>query len=371
MKILHLSKYYKPYSGGIEQVVADISEGCLLKGIESSVLAVNHNADSFDYDFNGVHVYGCKSDYHYASADISLSYILKLRKIIKDFDVIHVHLPNPLANIALLFANHKNKKIVVHWHSDIVKQKRLKILYLPLQQWILKRADVIITTSPVYAEYSEDLSAYKDKIKIIPIGINSENYTVNKELIQNIKTQYAGRKIIFSLGRLVYYKGFEYLVESASYLSDEFVILIGGNGEEKNTLNKLISDRSLQDKVKLLGFVKDDELPSYFAACDMFCLPSIEKSEAFGVVQLEAFLFNTPVVSCDIKGSGVGWVNKNDVSGLVVPPKNPKALAEAFEFIAANPEKFTGVNQYFKDNFHAEVMVANTAKLYKELTSII
>nr|WP_318379020.1 glycosyltransferase [uncultured Enterobacter sp.] len=369
MKILHLSKYYKPYSGGIEQVVADISEGCLLKGIESSVLAVNHSADSYDYDFNGVHVYGCKSDYHYASADISLSYILKLRKIIDDFDVIHVHLPNPLASLALLFARHKNKKIVVHWHSDIVKQKKLKVLYQPLQQWLLKRADAIITTSPVYAEHSIDLMPFRNKIKVIPIGINSENYQVNDDIVQQIKARYPGKKIIFSLGRLVYYKGFEYLVEAAKYLSDEYVILIGGNGEEKNKLINLIQQNNLQDKVKLLGFVKDEELPSYFASCDIFCLPSIEKSEAFGVVQLEAFLFNVPVVSCDIKGSGVGWVNKNTVSGLVVPPKNPEAIAEAFKYIVQHPDDFAGVNQYFKKNFHAEVMVDNTAQLYKEITS--
>lgn len=367
MKILHLSKYYKPYSGGIEQVVADISEGCLLKGIDSSVLAINHRAESYDYDLNGIHVYGCKSDYHYASADISFAYILKLRKIINLFDVIHVHLPNPLANLALFLANHKHKKIVVHWHSDIVKQKKLKLLYLPLQQWLLKRADVIITTSPVYGESSKDLSKYKSKIKVIPIGINSQNYTVDENLVNDIQQRYSGKKIIFSLGRLVYYKGFEYLVESARYLPDDFVILIGGNGEEKEKLINLISHYNLGDKVKLLGFVKDAELPSYFAAGDIFCLPSVEKSEAFGVVQLEAFLFNVPVVSCDIKGSGVGWVNRQGVSGMVVPPKNPQALAAAFEYIAANPDNFADVNKYFQDNFHAKVMVENVAKLYKEI----
>lgn len=369
MKILHLSKYYKPYSGGIEQVVADISEGCLSKGITSSVLAVNHSADSYDYDINGVHVYGCKSDYHYASADISIAYILKLRKIINNFDVIHVHLPNPLANLALFCANHKNKKIVVHWHSDIVKQKKLKILYKPLQQWLLKRADVIITTSPVYGECSEDLSAFKDKIRVIPIGINSENYPVNPTLVEEIKQRYQNKKIIFSLGRLVYYKGFEYLVESAKFLSDDYIVLIGGNGEEKQKLIDLISKYQLENKVKLLGFVKDEELPSYFEASDIFCLPSIEKSEAFGVVQLEAFLFNVPVVSCDIKGSGVGWVNKNNVSGIVVPPKQPQALAEAFQSITAQPGNFGEVNKYFTENFHSRVMVESTAKLYRDITT--
>nr|EID9259045.1 glycosyltransferase [Escherichia coli] len=102
---------------------------------------------------------------------------------------------------------------------------------------------------------------------------------------------YKGKKIIFSLGRLVYYKGFEYLVESAKFLPDDYIILIGGNGEEKQKLLELIQRYKLEDKVKLLGFIRHEELSSYFAASNVFCLPSIEKSEAFGVVQLEAFLF--------------------------------------------------------------------------------
>ncbi|ENL0180125.1 glycosyltransferase [Escherichia coli] len=347
-----------------------MSEGCLSKGIDSSVLAVNHKTNSYEYDLNGVHVYGCKSNYHYASADVSISYIIKLRQIIESFDIIHIHLPNPLANLALFFSNYKNKKIIIHWHSDIVKQKKLKMLYMPLQQWLLKRADAIITTSPVYGEFSDDLRKHKNKIKIIPIGINPENYKVDTNIVKKIHEQYKGKKIIFSLGRLVYYKGFEYLVESAKFLPDDYIILIGGNGEEKQKLLELIQRYKLEDKVKLLGFIRHEELSSYFAASNVFCLPSIEKSEAFGVVQLEAFLFNIPVVSCDIKGSGVGWVNKNNVSGIVVQPKFPYELADALKKIISDRDKYADVKKYFTENFHVNVMVERTIKLYKEIINI-
>lgn len=367
MKILHLSKFYKPYSGGIEQVVADICDGCNSEGIESAVLCVNHDNHNEVYYVNGVKVYSYKSNLHFASADISLGYINGLKEIIDGFDLLHIHLPNPLANLAAFVANKKNKKIILHWHSDIVKQKKLKVLYKPLQTWLLNRADAIITTTPVYGEYSKDLAKYQHKISVIPIGINPSNYQVDIQKVHEIKEKYKNKKIIFSLGRLVYYKGFEFLIEAAEKLPSDYIILLGGNGEEKRNLIGLIEAKKLQDKVFMLGFVKDEHLPSYYSACDVFCLPSIEKSEAFGVVQLEAFLFNKPVVSCSIPGSGVGWVNKNNVSGFVVAPKNADALAAALLNAVENADSFTGLKDYFENNFNADVMASRTRALYESL----
>lgn len=367
MKVLHLSKYYKPYSGGIEQVVADICEACNKDNIESSVLAVNYQNTNSIYYINGVKVYSYKSNLHYASADISLGYIQGLKKIISYYDIIHVHLPNPLANLAVLLAKHESVKVVLHWHSDIVKQKFLKILYRPMQSWLLNRSDAIITTSPIYGECSEDLFEYKNKITVIPIGINADNYKVDDNVFQAIKSKFRDKKIIFALGRLVYYKGFSYLIEAAGKLPDDHIILIGGRGPESQQLIDKVDKLNLHDKVKMLGFVDENELPAYLKACDVFCLPSIEKSEAFGVVQLEAFLFNKPVVSCSITGSGVGWVNRDQISGIVVPPKNSHELASALIKITQNQDSYSSLHSYFEDNFTSTVMVLRTVNLYKSL----
>ncbi len=367
MKVLHLSKYYKPFSGGIEQVVADLCEGGNSKNIRSDVLAISHEKKNKTYTINGVNVYSLKSNFKYASTDFSIGYISKLRNIIQEYDIIHVHLPNPLANLALFLANSKNTKIIIHWHSDIVKQKKLKFFYKPLQTWLLKKACSIITTTPIYGDYSEDLFDYKDKITAIPIGINPYNYSINTETISEIKEKYVNKKIIFSLGRLVYYKGFEYLVEACAKLPDNYVVLLGGNGEEKFKLIKKIEQLNLQDKFVLLGFVEDSDLPSYFAACDAFCLPSIEKSEAFGVVQLESFLFNKPVVSCNIPGSGVSWVNQNNISGITVEPKNSDKLASALILATQETTVFPNLKKYFNENFSADVMVSRTIRLYNKL----
>ncbi|WP_392389176.1 glycosyltransferase, partial [Elizabethkingia miricola] len=132
---------------------------------------------------------------------------------------------------------------------------------------------------------------------------------------------------MFSLGRLVEYKGYEYLIRAAQHLDENYQIIIGGKGPLMNSLTELIAELGVQEKVTLLGFVEDDNIPDYFEACDMFCLSSIWKTEAFAIVQIEAMSCGKPVISAHIPGSGVSWVNKDGVSGLVVESENEMALA--------------------------------------------
>lgn len=368
MHILHLSKYYHPYAGGIEQVVKDLSEGSVSIGHQVSVLAINHNgAEIVKAVINGVDVYRCPASFKMNSMDFSLQYINFLRKFIAshDVDVVHIHLPNPLANIALLTSGFLGK-IVIHWHSDIVKQKISKVFYKPFQSWLLNRADRIICTSPVYANESSDLKSFINKTTAIPIGI-VKNYTVDSVFLDQLKLKYCDKKIIFSLGRLIYYKGFECLIESAKYISDDVIILIGGTGPNKSILQSLIDKYDLNEKVHLVGFIQDQHLSSYFSICDIFCLPSNEKSEAFGVVQIEAFSYGKPVVSCNIPGSGVPWVNRHGTSGTVVPINDPIALAGAVNDIINEPLSSSCIIKYFEKNFDASVMSKAVNSLYLDL----
>jgi rhamnosyl/mannosyltransferase len=370
MKILQLGKYYPPDCGGIETVMFDITEGLNERGIKCDVLCSNSKNEYKEESRNGYKIYRVKSYGKIASTSIAPQMIFKLRKIIGDYDVIHIHFPDPMANIALMLSNHKNKKIVLHWHSDIVKQKNLLKLYLPFQNWLLKRADKIIATTPKYIEESPFLSKYKEKCVSIPIGINEKRLKIKEELIEKIRNDFKNKRIIFSLGRLTYYKGFKYLIESAEYLSEDFVILIGGTGELKEELKELIKKKNLQTKIFLLGKVKDEDLGSYYKACDLFVLPSIEKSEAFGVVQIEAMSFAKPVVATKIKGSGVDWVNEDGISGINVEPKNPKILADAIKKIINDRDlyiKFSkNARKRFERFFMREKMVKSIINIYKE-----
>ncbi|MFQ1989882.1 glycosyltransferase [Aeromonas veronii] len=367
MKILHLSKYYPPYCGGIEQVVSDLCTVTRAQGHQVDVICTNHNSGSSTDLVDGVTVYRCHTNIKVASTAISLKYITTLRKIIEQYDVLHIHLPNPMANIALLCCLLGNQKIIIHWHSDVVKQRFLNLLYSPFQTWLLKKSSKIVTTSPGYATNSDVLPRWTNKLKVIPIGIDPHRIFSDKDEVCQIRSRYPGKKIVFSLGRHVYYKGFEFLIESVSFLSDDYVVLLGGEGPLTKSFERSIERLSLQGKVILLGRIPEDKLSSYFASADVFCLPSIERSEAFGVVQLEAFSVGVPVVSCAIPGSGVSWVNSHHESGVVVKPRDPIALADAIMYTCGpNRDSLSlGALNRLSQLFTRDKMVESVLDIYK------
>lgn len=370
MKVLQLGKFYPPSHGGIETVTFDITEYLNQHNIDTDVLCANETNEYTEEIMNGYNVFRTKSWGLFASTSISPQYISKFKEIMDNYDIIHVHLPNPLANLALYYAKPK-QKIVLHWHSDIIKQKYLLKLYGPLQNWMLKRADLIISTSPKYMEESLVLQPYIDKCIAIPLGIDEHKLQCDNVEVQKIKEKYINKKIIFTLGRMTYYKGFKYLIEAAKYLDDSYIILIGGKGELLEEFEEKIKKEELEGKVKLLGRIEDADLGNYFKACDLFCLPSIAKSEAFGVVQIEAMSFAKPVVATNIEGSGVDWVNENGVSGLNVPIKNAKAIANACETIMEDESTYKNFSKNAKERFQSlflrDEMGASFAKSYEEL----
>ncbi len=328
MKILHIGKFYPPYFGGIEKVNYDLVEGLNSQGIVTDVLCSNHTRTT-EITENLYKIYRASTFKVVASTPISPKLISILKKIKDKYDIIHVHLPNPMANLAL-FLTRPKAKIILHWHSDIIKQKFILKFYSPLQKWLLQRADSVVITTPTYLEGSKTLQNYHQKVTYIPIGIDYKEFPINQTFLEHLKRENQHKKVILSLGRLVYYKGFEYLIESAKYLPKNFLILIIGEGHLQEKLQHKINEKQLQHKVKLLGKVPFNELGAYYQLCDIFCMPSTERSEAFGVVQIEAMAFEKPIVSTNIKGSGVAWVNKDNISGKIVEPKNPKTLADTF-----------------------------------------
>ena len=356
MKVLQFSKFYPPVHGGIEQVAFDISEGITKSnGQPVDVLCVDPIGERKDDGKFRYKVYRQKLFAQLFSTPLSFSLILRWRAIRNNYDVIHVHLPNPMAVLALFLFPPKGK-IVLHWHSDIVKQKKLLLLFAPLQKWILDKCTCIIVTSPVYGQSSPTLQPYQDKIVCIPIGVDTHVMPLNDELEKSIKKRYQNKKIVFSLGRLVYYKGMEYLIDAAKELPPDYIVLIGGTND------------GLSDKVVLLGSINYSDLASYYKSCDVFCLPSIHESEAFGVVQLEAMSFSRPLVSTNIPRSGVAWVNQHNETGIVVEPNDAKALAKGIVSVVQNSATFSkGAKARFDTMFTKELMVKNIINLYSSL----
>lgn len=369
MKVLQLGKFY-PIRGGVEKVMYDIMLGLSEREIHCDMLcASTEDHPQEDIKLNDyATVFVIKTSIKAAATMLAPGMIMRLRKMASNYDIIHIHHPDPMATLALFLSGYKGK-VLLHWHSDIIKQKTLLKLYKPLQSWLIKRADLIVGTTPVYVQQSEFLKNFQDKIDYIPIGVLPVKPEIN--LTERIRKQHLGKTLVFSLGRLVEYKGFEYLIEAAKYIPDHYKILIGGKGPLKESLQNLIVTNGLQDKVELLGFISDEEAHAYFEVSRMFVLSSILKTEAFAIVQIEAMSCGTPVVTAEIPGSGVSWVNQHETSGLVCERKNAKDLAKSINLIEQSDSFYKklceGAKNRFERNFHRDVMIRKTIALYSKL----
>lgn len=331
-KILHISKFYYPYFGGIEDVVYNIV-GKLRNQYEQRVICFNHERTGTIHTLdNGVEIVRVNAPFIVASQPLSLSYIWQLKKEIQTYrpDVIHVHFPNPLIALYLMMLNLHQVKLIVHWHADVIGKSVLYKLYKPLERKVLQRADAIITTSPQYIEGSLPLQPFTNKIQILPNIVNEEKVALLSEEeneVQQIRERYAGKKIVLFMGRHVEYKGIRYLVQAAQWLDDNCVVLIGGTGELTQELKQ--QAQALSDKIHFLGRLPSIEMKYHMYAATVFAFPSIDRREAFGVVLAEALYCGTPAVSFHIEGSGTIWVNQNGKTGIVVDTFDAKRYAEA------------------------------------------
>lgn len=254
------------------------------------------------------------------------------------FAVVHLHFPNPLAHLAS-FLLPTNIKRVITWHSDIIRQKRLLAMYLPFLRRIALRADALVAATPAHFTSSTQIpsSLPITKRHVIPYGRDFSDLTLTTttaELCASIKTKAklvsTFGHIIFALGRHVYYKGFDVLLDAMQHIDAQ--LILGGDGPLKAELQQQAERLGITHKVIFTGSIPEANLAAYFNACDVFCLPSVEQSEAFGLVQLEAMACGKPVV-CTQLNNGVNVVNQAGITGLAVPVRNATALAEALNLL--------------------------------------
>jgi len=373
LKILQFSKFYPPFHGGIESIAYELTEGLNAVGVSTDVLCASTDCKTTtEVSETGYLITRVGSFGRLMSTSISPSIFLHLRKIWSNYDIIHLHMPNPMAAFAIYMVRPKSK-LVTHWHSDVVHQKCVLKLYEPLQKWILKKSDAIIATSEPYFLASNALKPFINKIEVIPLGIRPPS-TYNQttfEKAQIIRTQFGNRKIIFALGRMTQYKGFDILIDAANKISDDAVILIGGDGRLLKTYKDKVLEKKLENKVYLIGHISDEEVAAYFEAATVFCLPSNARSEAFGVVLLEAMAAGKPIVSTNIPGSGVSWVNQHGVTGLNVPICDERALAKSINLFVSNQTLAKSMGKAGRERFYREfqneTMVDKTTALYKRV----
>ena len=361
MKILHISKFYPPYRGGIEDICYSFVLA-LKEKYEQKVICFNDGFNNHISDVEDLEVIRAGSFFKLASQPLSISLYFLLKKHIKSFspDFIHLHLPNPLACVFLLDLIPDKAKLIVHWHSDIIAQKFLYKIFMPIERRILMRADRIIATSPQYLEYSIPLAPYKKKSVVIPniISLEKMNLVCHQTSAEKIKEYYGYRNIIFFMGRHVPYKGIEYLIEAEKFIHSDCVILIAGHGPLTFDLKKITHS----ERIKFIGKIPDEEVSEYMKAASIFAFPSITKNEAFGVVLAEAMYCKAVPVTFTIEGSGVNWVNLNGITGIEVANRDVEAYGKAIDYLLSKSD----LREKYGENARNRVLNLFTISAIKE-----
>lgn len=381
LKVLQLGKQYYPHIGGIEITMQQIAEG-IQDSVDSYVLASQGRGSAYSKNINGVPVYYAKSWGIVFSLPISFDLVRYLRKHACEYDVIHLHMPFPLGDLGCLLSGFKGK-LVLYWHSDIVRQKKMMVFYKPLMNWVLKRADAIAVATQGNIDGSPYLKPFEKKCVLIPFGLRSEweeksdRYWNGLKCNLNDEGDDKGLRLLF-IGRLVYYKGAEILIDALEKMKHELPPIemkniqchIIGTGVLENDLKDRTINAGLSDNICFMGKVSDAVLEREIENCDVFVFPSVANSEAFGLVQLETMAYGKPVINTSLP-TGVPWVSLDGETGMTVPPEDSDALKDAIIWMENHKEERIKMGirarERVKTEFSQEKMLERIITLYSYL----
>jgi rhamnosyl/mannosyltransferase len=361
LRVVQIGKYYPPHIGGIETHLQALCGG-LKESHDMQVFVAGDRRRDVDTIVDGVAVHRLGIQFKIAGAPVCPTMPWKIRRA--GADLVHIHLPNPAGVLALLASGYRGP-LVATWHSDVVRQRRLAKMFEPIQRRFLANCDALIATSPNYVESSPDLSRLRKRTVIIPYGIAVEEFRDSPASALAIRSARSG-PLLLAVGRFVYYKGFEFLIRAMKQV--EATLLLIGDGPLLNPLQNLANELGVASRIEFLGEMQPREVVPYYHAADLFVLPSIARSEAFGIVQLEAMACGKPVVNTDL-ASGVPFASRDGVTGLTVEPANADALAIAVNRLFADPQlriKYgEAARRRVQSEFTIDVMVQRIRDLYE------
>lgn len=365
MKVTHVYRYsYPPLHGGIEQHVHTLVHQLKLK-VEPEVL-VSGTRPEYQVD-NDVPIRSVGAWGHVIGSPVSptLPYWLRRTRA----DLLHFHMPNPTGEMSYLLSGCRTPSVVT-FHMETVRYAKALRLYRPFLDAFFRRASRIIVSTPQHLANSALLEPHRDKCRIIPFGIDVRRFEATPEVTARsaaLRAKYGGPLMLF-VGKLRHYKGVDYLLRAMVQVPGR--LLLVGEGEEQQRLQALAEELKLGDRVVWLSHLEGADFISVFHACDVFVLPSIYKTETFGLAQLEAQACGKPVV-CTALGTGVEYVNQHERTGLVVPPMNSDALAAALNRLLGDTAYRLHLGATAKARVHAEFsqerMAASILDLYAEV----
>lgn len=367
MKVLHFYKTYFPDSfGGVEQVIYQIARGAVKLGVDVEVLSLSRNAHAEPQVLDNHLVYRSRLDFQIASTGFSVASIKKFASLARNADVVHYHFPWPFMDV-VHFVTQLKKPTVVTYHSDIVRQKFLLNTYRPLKKRFLGAVDRIVATSPNYFETSDVLSQYKDKVAVIPIGLDKSSYPdPSPEVLRKWQATVGSRFFLF-VGMIRYYKGLHILLNAMQGV--DLPVVIVGAGPIESELKQMACRLGLKN-IHFLGPLPDADKIALLKLAYALVFPSHLRSEAFGVSLLEGAMFGKPMISSEI-GTGTSYINLHGQTGIVVPPSNSDALRSAMQFLWNNEEAarkmgYEAERRYW-ELFTAQKMVDSYVALYEQL----
>jgi rhamnosyl/mannosyltransferase len=366
-----VNKYYPPHLGGIEYHLRDLSEALVEDGHTVRAIVANEGPDNARETIAGVDVTRLGRSFSLSSAPIAPG----MRRALADEarrqdppDVLHLHFPYPWGELSWLRAQ-TGVPSVVTYHSDIVRQKLALAFYEPFLKRFLDRVDLVIASSPNMVEHSPYLARVADKCRVVPFGLPLDRFLPTPALTARAAELRSAheRPVVLFVGRLIYYKGADVLVRAMASVDADLVMI--GRGPLQPELEALAVELGLAERVRFVEPVGDAELAAWYHAADVFCLPSVARSEAFGLVQVEAHACGTPVVSTNLT-TGVPFVNRDGATGLVVPPGDVSALAGALQTLVTDDTLRTRLGEQARtrafSEFTVDRMVQRTLAVYAE-----
>ena len=364
MRIVHLGKNYSPHRGGIERVVQTLCEGLVRRGHEVSVVVSSTTDENAEEQIAGVRVIRVARKVVIRSQPINPGLATILGGLA--FDVLHVHTPNPLGGLAALKALCGRPLIVSH-HSDVVQQQLLLGLAGGLAHDALyARATALVAATPLHVRYSRLLRRHEQRCHVIPYSAPQHPPVAGPP--RSLPALWSGLPFALFVGRLVYYKGVDVLLDALARCPDLRLAIVGVGPLERG-LRERASSNGVGERVAFLGDVGDDELQALYAACRFLVLPSVEPSEAFGMVQLEAMAAGRPVISTNLR-SGVPYVNQHRRTGLIAPVGDAAALARAMQHLLVDTEHCERLGQRARwraeNDFNEERLLDRWLRLYAE-----
>ena len=367
MNVLHIYKTCILQSqGGVETFINTLCKFDSLLGVENKILTLSNNPENNPVKLEGYKVYQSKQIFFIASTGFSITAFLKFIKLSKEADIIHYHFPNPFADLLHLFCR-PQKKTILTYHSDIIRQKLFLPFYNPIRKIFLRSIDKIVATSPNYFVTSDVLQNHSQKVCVIPIGIDHSKFKkMNYERYKYWENCLKKPFFLF-LGELRYYKGLDIALNAIKNTNINLVIA-GANGNEKKL--KLLAKKQKIDNVNFLGFVSEEDKVALLNLCYGFVFPSHLRSEAFGISLLEAATIGKPLISSEI-GTGTTYINIDNETGIVVKPGSVIDLRNAMEYLLNNPEVAKKMGNAAKERslkfFSGEKQAIAYFNLYQEL----